>query len=168
MGPTWGRHKTMQSLFTNRTDVSPPALAKPPSREFGYENYDIVLKFHMRIGYTVAEMPVEFRNDWAIVNPYPGALRLYKNLVVRRLLYSGNQKQVVVCGKVSHGNAHGTIWYQSLVQYIYIYIYIYIRFIHASWTQGNKMRAKLMIPLYHSIGERFSPYSPCQSLAPFQ
>ena len=63
----------------------------------------------MRIGNTDAKMPVEFQNDRAILNPYPGALRLYENLVVRRLLYSGNQKQVVVCGKVSHGNAHGTI-----------------------------------------------------------
>ena len=56
-------------LFTKRMDVLLPNLAKCRSREIGYYNDRITLKFDRHLSSAAAGVPVRFQSDWKRLNP---------------------------------------------------------------------------------------------------
>ena len=65
-------YEMVLTLFNKQTDVLPQDLVKSRSREVGYCNDRIALKFDS----SAAEMPVKFQSDWISPNQNHAASRL--------------------------------------------------------------------------------------------
>ena len=67
-------------LFTKRTDVLPQDLVKSRSREIGWYNDRIVLKFDRHLDSTACYVFIKCQSDWISLNPNLVASRLHEIL----------------------------------------------------------------------------------------